>query len=236
MFIFLKIYTHRYWFHKHQHKEAIHYDDDKIENTIKELELTGSYTKNLLLASGYNISDIINYITAMKTEVNYSGQYGKCKLFECYADFPSIIIINHLKKYHEINIIKFLDSLRKSEPQDPLHKWIGTYNLYRMYLLRFFRWYFSPGLEHGKRPKPAVMENIPKLRRKETSIYKPSDLWSPQDDSLFLTYCPSKRDKCYHAISRDSSARPHEILKLKHTRYSIQINRYFSVCRGAGEW
>jgi hypothetical protein len=32
---------------------------------------------------------------------------------------------------------------------------------------------------------------------------------------LLLKYCPSKRDKCYHAISRDSSARPHEILKLK---------------------
>ena len=32
---------------------------------------------------------------------------------------------------------------------------------------------------------------------------------------LFLKYCPSKRDKCYHAISRDLSARPHEILKLK---------------------
>jgi integrase len=32
---------------------------------------------------------------------------------------------------------------------------------------------------------------------------------------LFLEYCPSKRDKCYHAISRDSSCRPHEILKLK---------------------
>jgi hypothetical protein len=40
-------------------------------------------------------------------------------------------------------------------------------------------------------------------------------LWTPEDDLLFLRYCPSKRDKCYHAISRDLSARPHEILKLK---------------------
>ena len=59
------------------------------------------------------------------------------------------------------------------------------------------------------------MDNIPKLKRKEISIYKPSDLWTPQDDLLFLKYCPSKRDKFYHAICRDSSARPHEILKLK---------------------
>ena len=59
------------------------------------------------------------------------------------------------------------------------------------------------------------MENIPKLKRKEKSIYKPSDLWSPEDDLLFLKYCPSKRDRCYHAVSRDLSARPNEILKLK---------------------
>jgi integrase len=40
-------------------------------------------------------------------------------------------------------------------------------------------------------------------------------LWTQQDDLLFLKYCPSKRDKCYHAISRDTSCRPHEIVKLK---------------------
>jgi hypothetical protein len=40
-------------------------------------------------------------------------------------------------------------------------------------------------------------------------------MWTAQDDLLFLKYCPSKRDCCYHAISRDLSARPHEILKLK---------------------
>lgn len=60
-----------------------------------------------------------------------------------------------------------------------------------------------------------MLENIPKLRRKEKSVYKPSDLWTHQDDLLFLRYCPSKRDRCYHAISRDLSCRPHEILKLK---------------------
>lgn len=57
--------------------------------------------------------------------------------------------------------------------------------------------------------------NIAQLKRKEQSIYKPSDLWTQQDDLLFLKLCPSKRMKCYHAISRDTSCRPHEILKLK---------------------
>lgn len=47
------------------------------------------------------------------------------------------------------------------------------------------------------------------------SIYKPSDLWTAEDDLLFLKYCPSIREKCYYAISRDLSCRPSEILKLK---------------------
>ena len=80
--------------------------------------------------------------------------------------------------------------------------------------MRFFKWLYNPDIEPDKRPKPAVIENIPQLKRKEKSIYKPSDLWTQQDDLLFLKFCPSKRDKCYHAISRDSSCRPHEIVKL----------------------
>jgi hypothetical protein len=96
-----------------------------------------------------------------------------------------------------------------------LHKWIGTYNLFRIYLLRFFKWLYTPDIEHSKRPTSAVMDNIIEQKRKEVSIYKPSDLWIPEDDLLFLKYCSSKRDRCYHVISRDLSARPHEILKLK---------------------
>jgi integrase len=98
---------------------------------------------------------------------------------------------------------------------DPLHKWIGTYNLYLVYILRFFRWVYSPNLSQKDRPNPSILKNIPQLKRKEKSIYKPSDMWSQHDDLLFLRYCPSKRDKCYHSMSRDLSCRPSEILRLK---------------------
>jgi hypothetical protein len=67
----------------------------------------------------------------------------------------------------------------------------------------------------ANRLKPEVINNIPKLRRKEQSIYKPTDLWTLEDDLVFLKWCPNKRDRCYHAISRDLSARPQEILDLK---------------------
>jgi integrase len=57
--------------------------------------------------------------------------------------------------------------------------------------------------------------DIPKLKRKEKSCYKPSDLWTQEDDLLFLKWVTNKRDRCYHTMSGDLSARPHEILSLK---------------------
>ena len=45
------------------------------------------------------------------------------------------------------------------------------------------------------RQKPAVLIILPQLKRKETSIYKPTDLWTQDDDQLFLKYCPSKTRK-----------------------------------------
>jgi hypothetical protein len=113
------------------------------------------------------------------------------------------------------DIITYINSLKKPDAQDPMHKWIGTYNLYLMCIERFFKWVYTPALELKQRPKPQIIQNIPSLKRKEISIYKPSDLWTLEDDLLFLKWCPNKRDRCYHAISRDLSARPHEILGLK---------------------
>jgi integrase len=40
-------------------------------------------------------------------------------------------------------------------------------------------------------------------------------MWTAEDNALFLKYCPSKRDRAYHAIARDSSCRPGEILNLR---------------------
>lgn len=154
-------------------------------------------------------------VFSLKSEVNLSDHYREdvilllCK-FSTY--------FNNTKTFKEIareDLLLFLDSFRKAEALDPLHKWIGTYNTYRIHLMRFFKWIYSPDIEPEIRPKPEVAQNIPRLKRKEKSIYKPTDLWTPEDDSLFLKYCPNPRDRCYHAMSRDSAARPHELLKLR---------------------
>ena len=150
----------------------------------------------------------------MKIEVNPSPNY----------EYLTHIIIINLSRFHKAkpfskmkrdDIITYLNSVRKTDIQDPLHKWIGTYNLYLTCITRFFKWFYYPNENPKNRPKPEVINNIPQLKRKETSVYKPSNLWTLEDDLLFLKWCSNKRDRCYHAISRDLSGRPHEILNLK---------------------
>lgn len=164
--------------------------------------------------SPQNALTISEYILTMKNEINISDGYreitikilyGLCKYIG-YKDFLNIT---------REDVLRYLDNLRQSETLDPFHKWIGTYNLRRTIIFRFFKWLYYPNEEPKKRKIPAVVENIPMLKRREYSIYKPTDLWTVENDLLFLKYCPNKRDRCYHAISRDTSCRPHEILKLR---------------------
>lgn len=190
--------------------------DRKIEDIASGLI---PYYSNLLYKvaslNEENALTIINYINAIRTETNLSDHY-RMDLIRVLATFS--IFFDNDKSFKQItrtDLLAFLNSFRKPESTDPLHKWVGTYNIHRIHLTRFFKWLYSLDIEPDKRPKPEVIENIPQLKRKEQSIYKPTDLWTEQDDILFLKYCPSKRIKCYHAISRDTSCRPHEILKLR---------------------
>ena len=186
--------------------------DRKIEETTAGLR--PSYAKVLRIIPEENATIIIDYISAARIEVNLSDHYRR-DMIQALSIFSRHTGNKHFRQMTRTDITSFLESFRKTDTVDPLHKWIGTYNIFRIHLMRFFKWLYSPDIEPSKRPKPPMLQNIPKLRRKEKSVYKPSDLWTHQDDLLFLKYCPSKRDRCYHAISRDLSCRPHEILKLK---------------------
>jgi integrase len=184
----------------------------RIEETTAGLR--PSYVKVLRIISEENAMTIIDYISAAMIEVNLSDHYRR-DLIQALSLFSRQTGNKDFKQITRNDIVSFLEGFRKTDAADPLHKWIGTYNVFRVHLMRFFKWLYYPDLEPNKRPKPSMLENIPGLKRKEKSIYKPSDLWTSQDDLLFLNYCPSKRDRCYHAISRDLSCRPHEIMRLK---------------------
>ena len=200
--------------------------DRKIDQITEGLE-AHHINRLKALQSIDDTKTIVNFILSMRTEINLSDThrvnyiYCLCRLSQFHGKTKTFMQMSRE------DILLFLDSFRKPENVDPLHKWIGTYNTYRALLLYFFKWLHYSDLEPAKRPKPSVVENIPKLKRKEQSIYKPSHLWTAEDDTVFLRYCPNKRDKCYHAISRDSSCRPHEILKLKIKDLSFKTSGNF---------
>ena len=132
--------------------------------------------KNEREVSRNNALTICNYVMSMKTEINLSDNYRGANIIllaKLSKFFKSRKSFNQMTRE---DILSFLDSLRKPETLDPLHKWVGTYNLYRIQFIRFFKWLYSPHVEPGKRPKPPVIENIPKLTRKEKTVYKPADL------------------------------------------------------------
>jgi integrase len=193
------------------------FDNNSDYDKKVKLATTGlqDYSTNLLKRqSNQNAMIIIDYLLALNIEINASLNYKSGQLRTlCYlSEFCK------QKSFIEMtrdDILAYLDSIKRPEESDSLHKWIGTYNLRRIYFLRFFKWLYYPTLHSDKRPTPNVMENISQFKRKETSIYKPTDLWTDEDDALFLKYCPNIRDRCYHMISRDSSCRPGEILNLR---------------------
>ena len=161
-----------------------------------------------------NALTIVNYVLTQKTEVNIADTY-RLNIISTLIVLSKFLNHKPFKDMTEDDILLYLDSLRKPEASDQLHKWIGTYNEKRQRLVKFFRWLYNPDKMASDRQTPEFMKNIPSLKRKEQSIYKPGDLWSKEEDLLFLRYCPSKRDKCYHTVSRDASARPHELLGVK---------------------
>ncbi len=129
------------------------------------------------------------------------------------------------KKFEDMtldDVRSYLDKSRKSQAEDPMHKWINSYNTKVEVLTRFFKWLYFPEVKDPDKraelsaanKEPKCIQGIRKIKRKELSSYKASDLWTPKEDLLFYKYVPSKRDRCYHAMSRDLSGRPHEILGL----------------------
>jgi integrase/recombinase XerD len=196
----------------------------KIDSATDGLtdHITTQLNRLALQQSKENALTICDYIAALTIEVNPVLLYKRtqiqvlCYLSSFYYDHHKTGKQSKLfSEMRREDVLRYLDSLRKSEASDPLHHWIGTYNLRRIHLMRFFKWLYHPDLEPKNRPIPEVVQNIPQLKRKEFSTIKPTDLWSEEDDTLFLKYCPSVRDRCYHTVSRDTSCRPSEILGLR---------------------
>jgi integrase len=203
---------------KSNEKNGYYHLEKKIDVITKSL--ARAYYKNILIKladrNTENANTICDYIIAEQTEINIknSTKESRIKILVWLSNF-----LENKLSFREMakqDILNYLNSLRKSILEDESQRWIGSYNARQIILNKFFRWlYNSDEPNQRKRTTPKIMNGIKQLQRKEKTLYKNSDLWISEEHAIFLKYCPSKRDKAFHAIANDTSARPHELLNLK---------------------
>lgn len=89
--------------------------------------LNPSIRRSLLGISERNSIYIIDFvINEWRKENNASLNYVRMNVYAI------VDLVNHckksdLRKFTRENVISYLDSLKKTETQDPMHKWIGTH-------------------------------------------------------------------------------------------------------------
>ena len=163
-----------------------------------------------------NANIICDYIIAEETELNIknSTKESRIKVITWLSEFfDNQKSLNQMTKQ---DILLYMNSLRRPTSEDPNQRWVGTYNNRQIIFNKFFRWLYNQDEpDHKKRETPICMKGIKQLPKKQKTPYSPSDLWDQRDHAIFLKFCPSPRDRCYHSLANDMSARPGEILNLK---------------------
>ena len=181
--------------------------------------------KKLALEYLDNATIICNYINAEQNEINIkpSTIEGKIKILIWLSNFHHGKSFNLLTKQ---DVLSYLSSLRNPIDKDPTQRWIGSFNGRQMILLKFFKWlYNSDEIDQKQRLTPPCMKGIKKLQRKQKTPYRHTDIWDAREHAIFLNYCPDTRDKCYHAMANDMSARPKEILNLRISDIKFKITK-----------
>ena len=99
--------------------------------------------------SKQNALAVSNYIIAMKREVNPRLSYIKYTVQFLSELSKTVGIEKQFKDMTRDHVLPYLDRCRKPENNDPLHRWVGSYNVKRMTLVRFFKWlyYYTKDLD-----------------------------------------------------------------------------------------
>jgi hypothetical protein len=119
-----------------------------LDRQVTELtdDLMPYFGSNLRGLPAQNIKVVVDYIHAIMTETHVSRNYRRdiIDLLTKLAKFASSPgpadsqkNVNRGFTFKDLtrdDVVTFLNSFRKSETIDPMHKWIGTYNLYRCIL------------------------------------------------------------------------------------------------------
>jgi hypothetical protein len=109
-----------------------------------------------------NALTISEYVVGMKREINPRLNTIKTTIQFLSELSRSVGIAKKLIDMRQDDILLYLDSCRKSENEDILHKWIGTCNSRRAILFRFFKWLYYPNVGNSdKRNELSSSESKP---------------------------------------------------------------------------
>ena len=93
-------------------------------------------------------------------------------------------------KLHRKISFSYLDTIRKTENEDPLHKWIGTYNISVIKIISFFRWFYQPTLHSNDRSTPEFLNNLRCIKRKEKTTFSAKDVMDNRRGRLISQILP----------------------------------------------
>src|SRR4051812_2118802 len=93
----------------------------------------------LAKANPENASLLSDFIIAEQNEQNIAESTKEWKI-RVLTWLSTHLSHKSYRQMTKQDIMAYLNKLRKSEADDPMHKWIGTYNNKVMMLNKFFRW------------------------------------------------------------------------------------------------
>ena len=168
------------------------------------------------------IKEFYIYLKNLDTSDNY--QNGLLKVIIRYAEYlgPNTIFYQIQDKEQ---IIKYLESKRKTVEEDQDKKWIITWNDYLWRLKYFYRWLYNTkekGLNAKSYDSWTTLSfiNIKSKRTKRLSPYSETEIWDRDELFTIIKYEMNIRNKAILSLMWDLDARPSEIvlLKNKHIR------------------
>lgn len=195
-------------------KGAIKYSNDEVLQNRIETACDGllpNIKMMMLELSEENKKIVTDYILDSITQNNIAVGTKRAHLINM------VYLVRHwkgmsLRKMKADHVDTYLQRIRRSKDVDPDEKWISTHNHRAMSYLKFFKWLYFPNVDPEQRKKPAVVSNIVFYKRKAKTNIRPEDLWTKEEDRVFLKYCPDPRISLYHTMSDDTSGRPHELV------------------------
>ncbi|MGB6590349.1 MAG: hypothetical protein WBE68_02440 [Candidatus Nitrosopolaris sp.] len=97
------------------------------------------YVENWLRirTSNENALTISEYISSLRREINPSQNYTIMQI-QALVELSEYSKQKPFEQLTREDVLSFLYKFRKTEDRDPLHKWIGTYNLKHELLRQFF--------------------------------------------------------------------------------------------------